>query len=58
MKDKILIIDTHNALHRANIIFGEDNSEYVMIYNFFRNLRSTIELLQPTKVFFALERSS
>lgn len=26
-----------------------------MVYNFFRNLRATVELLQPTKLFFALE---
>lgn len=58
MKDKILIVDTHNALHRANISFGGETSDRVMVYNFFRNLRATIELLQPTKLFFALERTS
>lgn len=33
----------------------EPNEEFVFVYNFFRNLRPTIELFSPDKCFFVLE---
>lgn len=76
--DKILIIDAHNFMWRANVIFKpkfkeaappktdnwgfenetkkeEVNDEFVMVYNFFRNLRVLVEQFDPTKCFFVLE---
>jgi 5'-3' exonuclease len=90
--DKILLIDGHNAMHRANISFGSDagkhvkcldcdalvnehladrshcecgeawdddngtcQEDFVMIFNFFRNLRPIIEDFEPDKCFFILE---
>jgi 5'-3' exonuclease len=80
--DKILLIDGHNAMWRANIIFGavadqhklEDfhldlckcgdkwdrsadscASDFIMVFNFFRNLRPLIEDFAPDKCFFVLE---
>jgi len=92
-KNKVLIIDGHNAFWRANIIlgpqkihhvpcggnFGEKcshqlrkwhcncgaswnhdaktcfNKSFFMVFNFFRNLRATIEMFSPEKIFFVLE---
>lgn len=55
--DKVLIIDGHNAMWRAKFAFkpSDKDSEYVMIYSFFRNLRPIIEKFSPSKVFFVLE---
>ena len=88
--DRILLIDAHNAMHRANVSFGKpvaheicndvDHSDkhpisihckcgaawsgdedfcygdkYLIVYNFFRNLRPLIELFEPDKCFFVLE---
>ena len=55
--EKVLIIDGMNFIHRANISFGKsnDSSEYVLIYNFFRNLRASVEQISPSKLFFVLE---
>lgn len=56
--DKILLFDGHNAMWRANIAFkskGRNKSDYVMVYNFFKNLRATIEEFKPNKIFFCLE---
>ena len=57
--DRILLIDGLNSMWRANITFkpGEKKEEpsFVMVYNFFRNLRATIEQFDPAKVFFCLE---
>lgn len=55
--DKILIIDAHNAIWRAMVFFGEITApkENVMAYNFFRNLRSTVEQFQPNKIFMVWE---
>lgn len=57
---KILYFDGFNAMHRANIKFDKFKKEdiddtYSMTYNFFRNLRATIEEFCPDKVFFVLE---
>lgn len=55
--DKILLIDGHNFMWRANITFGKKQQEpsFTMVYNFFRGLRALIEEFQPNKVFFCLE---
>jgi len=49
----VLIIDGQNFLHRARS--GFNLGDHSVVFNFFRNLRSQIELHQPTKVFFCLE---
>jgi len=65
--DKVLLIDLFNQLWRASIGFSapktkvplgyrdETDQKYVLIYNFFRNLRPLIELLSPDKVFMVSE---
>lgn len=80
--DKVLFIDGHNFIWRANITFGEAKykhirvqeqekdcicgqpwnfqidacpHDYVVIFNFFRNLRPIIEQFSPDKCFFVLE---
>lgn len=91
--DKILLIDGHNAMWRANVRFGppvkhnicnfctkdyqknkhpldshcecgapwhlEDSfcygDRYLIVYNFFRNLRPIVEKFSPDKCFFVLE---
>lgn len=56
--DKILLIDGQNAIFRASVIFGspkEVDDSYIIIFNFFRNLRVIIEKFSPDKCFFALE---
>lgn len=84
--DRILLIDAHNAMWRANTVFGNGASlhkveaegstiasrvcicgadwnyetksctkDYVMVFNFFRNLRPLIENADPHKCFFVLE---
>ena len=67
MKDKILLIDSHNFIYRGFVTFGEkkDPNETeeqkfnrgvnTLIYNFFRNLRPIIELFSPNKVFLVRE---
>lgn len=59
--DRILLIDGLNSIHRANISFKSEEKQepsYTVVYNFFRNLRATVEELTPTKVFFCLEGSN
>lgn len=68
--DKVLLIDGHNFMWRANVGFKpptktpdpysvEDkktpSDEFVLIFNFFRNLRPVIEQFKPDKCFFVLE---
>jgi len=53
MTDLILIIDFMNYVHRCRV--GNLEGEHVLTFNFFRNLRATVEQMQPTKLFFALE---
>jgi 5'-3' exonuclease len=53
MQDNIFIIDFMNYVHRCRV--GNLDGEYVLIFNFFRNLRATIEQFKPNKIFFALE---
>ena len=59
MQDTVMLIDGMNMLWRANMSWGKDKqdekSQYVMIYNFFRNLRPLIEKFSPHKVFFVME---
>jgi len=51
--DNVLIIDFMNYVHRCRV--GNLDGEYVLVFNFFRNLRSTVEQFNPVKLFFALE---
>jgi 5'-3' exonuclease len=56
--DNILLIDGHNAMWRANMSWGkntQDQSDLVMVYNFFRNLRVLVEQFSPNKIFFVME---
>lgn len=77
--DKVLLIDAHNAIWRANFSFGKQehqldssgnncicgkvwntttascDDDFVVVFNFFRNLRPLIEDFEPTKCFFVLE---
>ena len=65
--DRVLLVDLFNQLWRASIGFSapktkvslgyrdETDQKYVLIYNFFRNLRPLIELLSPDKVFMVSE---
>jgi DNA polymerase-1 len=58
MKDVILLIDGLNAVWRASISFKKFSSEdqrFVLIYNFFRNLRPIVEMFAPNKIFFVLD---
>lgn len=48
-----MIVDFMNYVHRCRV--GTLNGEFVIIYNFFKNLRATVEQFQPAKIFFALE---
>lgn len=49
----ILIVDTHNFLHRARAGFGE--GEFSIVFNFIRNLRALVEQMKPTRVLMVLE---
>lgn len=64
--DKVLLIDGMNQIWRACITFPpikkesileekQAPDEYVLIFNFFRNLRAQIEMFAPSKCFIALE---
>jgi DNA polymerase-1 len=56
--DKILLIDGHNSIWRANIGFKPKDADaplYNIVYNFFRSLRASVEQFEPNKVFFCLE---
>ena len=66
--DKILLIDGMNAIHRANVAFNQskvkpdpndptfdEQQKYIVIFNFFRNLRPLVEQFTPHKIFFVLE---
>ena len=64
--DKVLLIDGHNFLWRANVGFKSPlkvvnpnattpSDEFIIIFNFFRNLRPVIEQFSPNKCFFVLE---
>jgi DNA polymerase-1 len=50
---KILIIDGHNFMYRARA--GFQLGDFNVVYNFVRNLRSLVELMKPTRVYFTLE---
>ena len=50
---KILIIDGHNFLYRARA--GFQLGDFNVVYNFVRNLRSLVEQMGPTRVYFTLE---
>jgi len=42
-----------NYVHRCRV--GKLEGEYVLIYNFFRNLKSTVSQFKPCKLFFAMD---
>ena len=50
---KILIIDGHNFMYRARA--GFQLGDFNVVYNFVRNLRSLVEQMAPTRVYFTLE---
>jgi DNA polymerase I len=50
---KILIVDGHNFMYRARS--GFQLGSYNVVYNFVRNLRSLVEQMAPTRVYFTLE---
>lgn len=57
---KILLIDGLNFIYKGNINFKSsgktaNKTNYALVFNFFRNLRALIEVLQPDKAFFVLE---
>lgn len=56
--DTVLLIDYLNFAKRADIKFkSKDGTEqnYVVVYNFFRNLRAIVKQLKPNRIFFCLE---
>lgn len=59
MSDRVLLVDGLNSIWRANIAFKQKlevgKESFIIVYNFFKNLRASIEEFQPTKVFFCLE---
>lgn len=56
---RILYFDGMNAMWRANIKFGKNNSgtddSFAMTFNFIRNLKATVEQFKPDKIYFVLE---
>lgn len=50
---KILIIDGHNFMYRARS--GFQLGDFNVVFNFVRNLRSLVEKMEPTRVYFTLE---
>ena len=53
IKPKIVIIDGQNFLHRSRA--GLQVGQFNIVFNFFRGLRSLLQQLQPTRVYFTLE---
>lgn len=49
----VLIIDGHNFMYRARA--GFQLGDFNVVFNFVRNLRSLVELMKPTRVYFTLE---
>lgn len=49
----VLLIDGMNFMHRARVGFNE--GPHALIFNFFRNLRSIVDVLKADKVCFVLE---
>lgn len=52
-EEHILIVDGLGYVYRSAI--NKLDGEFALLFNFFRNLRSTIENFEPTKVFFVWE---
>lgn len=53
MKQRVLLIDGYNMLHRARS--GWTKGENPIIFNFFRSFRATIDKFSPDIVYFVLE---
>jgi 5'-3' exonuclease len=49
----VLCIDGHNFLHRSRA--AQIGGDFDLIYIFFRSLRSLIEKMRPTRVYFVME---
>ena len=49
----ILICDGYNQIHRARS--GFNMGDYPIVFNFFRNLRATVDKFKPTRIYLALE---
>jgi DNA polymerase I len=49
----ILVIDGHNFMYRARS--GFQLGDFNVVFNFVRNLRSLVEKMAPTRVYFTLE---
>ena len=50
---KILLIDGHNFMYRARS--GFQLGDFNVVFNFVRNLRSLVEKMEPTRIYFTLE---
>jgi DNA polymerase-1 len=57
MTKKVLIIDGYNMIHRARFEWGSRlaTGENQIIYNFFRLLKSSVEMFSPDVVYFPLD---
>lgn len=58
--NKIIIIDFHNFLHRANISFNaftapDVNDTYSTVFNFVRSFKAIVEQFNPNKIIMAHE---
>lgn len=53
MKQRVLLIDGYNMMHRARS--GWTKGDNPVIFNFFRSLRSTVDKFKPDLVYFILE---
>lgn len=56
--DRVILLDTYNFIHRSSIFATKGLGDYIIVFNFFRNLRSLIEELKPNKIFACLEGSN
>lgn len=54
-KDRILIIDGLNQIFRANVKWGGNKYENVIVYNFFRSIRSLFDTFRPDRSYFVVE---
>ena len=56
-QNKVCIIDAYNMIHRCRFDWGGGlaTGEYQIVFNFFRTLKSLLEELNPSKVYFPLD---
>lgn len=55
MSDRVLIIDGLNLIHRSNIRATKNLGPYIIVFNFFKSLRSLVEKFPCDKIFFVRE---